>query len=569
MAGDSNSAASDGPSASSDGVTDSTTTTTITTRTTDSITTTSTIPYDRPKTDANANVGFTSTVTDSTTYSLSTTTDFMFIFSLTSDTNAGRPVTASDRARTSTTSDPLSITAAETSSMFDTSSDKTTSRFMTETSSMSYFTGATDDSDFPEISVNSITTFTISTTTSDAFSDSSSTAGPSADIDTSSNSALETGDGLSKPDSTAPSPTVGTYSNTIPGSSNDFMVSKFYLVTSSFDSTSDLTFSGTVNTDPVTGTVPNSVGVVPSTRVLSPATISEMTKPNDKASSGYIPATVSVPTSQVGVAPPITGADTKSVTPDISVDVLPPDVPQGTPSTGPPPPDAPLPDAPLPDVPSPDVPPEGPAFKAQDTPVEILPSDSSPSDVTPGKPSPTISVISTDVASPDIPSEVPSSKTQATSTDVPPPDTPPPDAPAPDIPSSSGERPTVPSLDAPLQGPEAPVESLSPPPGGGSDLMSETISTAIDQSNPTGDLNPVEPGQNSASNSRPVSIDDPESQREIKSSEEELPVPSGGSTSEEKKDSNQENTGEQTEKKGTKTLNWYWLKIKRVENIYC
>ncbi|KAM9743929.1 netrin-G2-like isoform 3-T3 [Menidia menidia] len=239
-------------------------------------------------------------------------------------------------------------------------------------------------------------------------------------------------------------------------------------------------------------------------------------------------------------------------------DSPPPDLPPpDSPPPDLPPPDSPPPDSPPPDLPPPDVPP--PDVPPPDlTPPDIPPPDLPPPDLPPPDSPPP------DIPPPDLPPP------DSPPPDIPPPDLPPPDVPPPDIPPPDSPSPDINPSDAPP--PDAPIvdnpsssgdlltlpETPFPAPdgtgeGGGGDPMSEANSGVLDRSDSAKDLNTVDPGTivDSASNSRPVSIDDPQSAREGKSSEEEPSRSSGGSASEEKKDSSLESTGEQNENKVT------------------
>ncbi|CAI5682523.1 unnamed protein product [Oreochromis niloticus] len=159
-----------------------------------------------------------------------------------------------------------------------------------------------------------------------------------------------------------------------------------------------------------------------------------------------------------------------------------------------PPPDIPAPDAPLPDPPS----------------RNVFPPDTPPPDL----PFP-------DPPSPDVLPDGPSTKTPDTSVDFPPPD----------VPSPDGASPEIRPPDATPPAPDIPEESVLPPYGGGP--VSDTKSATIDQSDPAGNLAPVDftipvpenpksvgPGQGSDSQPMPVfepgNVSMPEAKEESK-----------------------------------------------------
>ncbi|CAI5649049.1 uncharacterized protein ntng2a [Oreochromis niloticus] len=185
-----------------------------------------------------------------------------------------------------------------------------------------------------------------------------------------------------------------------------------------------------------------------------------------------------------------------------------------------PPPDIPAPDAPLPDPPS----------------RNVFPPDTPPPDL----PFP-------DPPSPDVLPDGPSTKTPDTSVDFPPPD----------VPSPDGASPEIRPPDATPPAPDIPEESVLPPYGGGP--VSDTKSATIDQSDPAGNLAPVDftipvpenpksvgPGQGSDSQPMPVfepgnvssdNIKTPGS-NSINAGQESFPVKQGrGETGNEKSES--------------------------------
>ncbi|XP_054867757.1 uncharacterized protein ntng2a isoform X3 [Amphiprion ocellaris] len=267
------------------------------------------------------------------------------------------------------------------------------------------------------------------------------------------------------------------------------------------------------------------------------------------------------------------------------------------------------PDVTLPGLPSSDIPPEVPSSRNPDTSIDVPPPDPPSSDISPElsssrTPEPSIDVAPPDVAPPDVPPEVASSRTP----DIPPPDGESPEVspsdasrPAPDGPVES----VLPPFEEDLPGPAIDTESIPSNPSDPAGDLALVEFTFPDPDN----LNSVESGQDSESDSgtalvgklRTISIDfhgpvdapgskssdpgldpssaeqdtvqtgngEPESttrdssvpdpssvaenpgldssgfQQKVKSSEEESVAPSGGSESEEKKDSEQELTDEQ------------------------
>ncbi|XP_076747346.1 netrin-G2 isoform X8 [Maylandia zebra] len=187
-----------------------------------------------------------------------------------------------------------------------------------------------------------------------------------------------------------------------------------------------------------------------------------------------------------------------------------------------PPPDKPAPDVPLPDPPS----------------RNVFPPDTPP----PDRPFP-------DPPSPDVLPDGPSIKTPDTSVDFPPPD----------VPSPDGASPEIRPPDATPPAPDIPVDSVLPPYGGGP--VSDTKSATIDQSDPAGDLAPVDftfpvpenpksvgPGQDSGSDSQPMPVVEPGNvssdnietpgSNSINAGQESFPVKQGrGETGNEKSES--------------------------------
>ncbi|XP_026044133.1 uncharacterized protein LOC113034056 isoform X3 [Astatotilapia calliptera] len=187
-----------------------------------------------------------------------------------------------------------------------------------------------------------------------------------------------------------------------------------------------------------------------------------------------------------------------------------------------PPPDKPAPDVPLPDPPS----------------RNVFPPDTPPPDL----PFP-------DPPSPDVLPDGPSIKTPDTSVDFPPPD----------VPSPDGTSPEIRPPDATPPAPDIPVDSVLPPYGGGP--VSDTKSATIDQSDPAGDLAPVDftfpvpenpksvgPGQDSGSDSQPMPVVEPGNvssdnietpgSNSINAGQESFPVKQGrGETGNEKSES--------------------------------
>ncbi|KAM4745946.1 uncharacterized protein ntng2a isoform 2-T2 [Anableps anableps] len=615
MVGDSNSAASDGPSAASDGVTDTTTTTTTT-----SATDTSTVADSSTKPDINSAVWTSLTLTDNTftdsptlpditISSPSTTTDSilsMFYYSLTTYTTTGSALTLSGAARSSIATDPLSITAAETSTTTDTSVfGRTSSTSMTDVSSAAYYTSTTNSVMAVDvIRASDTVVFTavsssLSASNSGKLFDSSSTTRPSADI----LSSISTAQGKV---TNTPSTAISSYSQTSKSSTSsattrDLEESKSNSVTRPFDSTSDFTFSGTGNTDLVTSVIPPSVGVVSSTRAQNPATIQENTPPNEKVSSEDTLSTGTTPATQEGDASPSAGADTPSVSRDILVSPLPPpDVPLDvttlpdetkpilkTPSVLPPiiPPEdirLYIPSAILPTyLPPLDVPPGGLSSKTQtatnlpssglllpiESPPEV-PNLKIPPEVSSSSDSDSFMAVSSpdsvsDITFPDLPSSnKPSAETpllnapspEVFASDVPPPEGSPPELPLPEVvssrtlgtltdaPPSDAPPPSLTPSSVPPLAPDANVESLPP---SGRDLELNPGFETLDQSKPSTNLDMDESGQNPTSSSGQASVGDPAPQQEEKSSEVESAQPSG-----EKKESKEERT-DGTEKKVT------------------
>ncbi|XP_054867756.1 mucin-2 isoform X2 [Amphiprion ocellaris] len=273
------------------------------------------------------------------------------------------------------------------------------------------------------------------------------------------------------------------------------------------------------------------------------------------------------------------------------------------------------PDVTLPGLPSSDIPPEVPSSRNPDTSIDVPPPDPPSSDISPElsssrTPEPSIDVAPPDVAPPDVPPEVASSRTP----DIPPPDGESPEVspsdasrPAPDGPVES----VLPPFEEDLPGPAIDTESIPSNPSDPAGDLALVEFTFPDPDN----LNSVESGQDSESDSgtalvgklRTISIDfhgpvdapgskssdpgldpssaeqdtvqtgngEPESttrdssvpdpssvaenpgldssgfQQKVKSSEEESVAPSGGSESEEKKDSEQELTDEQNREEVT------------------
>ncbi|XP_026044134.1 netrin-G2-like isoform X4 [Astatotilapia calliptera] len=143
----------------------------------------------------------------------------------------------------------------------------------------------------------------------------------------------------------------------------------------------------------------------------------------------------------------------------------------------------------------------------------------------------------------------PSIKTPDTSVDFPPPD----------VPSPDGTSPEIRPPDATPPAPDIPVDSVLPPYGGGP--VSDTKSATIDQSDPAGDLAPVDftfpvpenpksvgPGQDSGSDSQPMPVVEPGNvssdnietpgSNSINAGQESFPVKQGrGETGNEKSES--------------------------------
>ncbi|XP_076747347.1 netrin-G2 isoform X9 [Maylandia zebra] len=143
----------------------------------------------------------------------------------------------------------------------------------------------------------------------------------------------------------------------------------------------------------------------------------------------------------------------------------------------------------------------------------------------------------------------PSIKTPDTSVDFPPPD----------VPSPDGASPEIRPPDATPPAPDIPVDSVLPPYGGGP--VSDTKSATIDQSDPAGDLAPVDftfpvpenpksvgPGQDSGSDSQPMPVVEPGNvssdnietpgSNSINAGQESFPVKQGrGETGNEKSES--------------------------------
>ncbi|XP_058491161.1 uncharacterized protein ntng2a [Solea solea] len=488
-AGDTNTAAS----ASSDGVTYTTTTTgrTLTTTETIDFLTTAYISVS-PDSTTSDSIYFTKTATmvDTTT----STTDPMFnsdsTGTLRMDTwspdavyiSTESPLTIRDTANDSPTTDKRSITTIETS----TSSSLTT-----------YFTRTSDTDESPKSGEESMTvdtgttTFTIvssnlRTTGSDEYPDLSITTGPTVDKAAFS------------------SPEVSNFDTVTPPADP----------TSSSDSKDSTPFwTGTTNL--ITGTTLSAEGTT-STGITSLTTVPEITTPSDRAQS-----TAPASTSRTGNASPTEGTDGPSpdVPPNTLANIPSPNVPPSdvyfpdVPSPDGPPADPPSPDTLLPDlapswVPPTDVPPpDGPPADPPSPDIllpDLAPSGVPPTDVSPPD-GPLDDFSSLDMILPNIPP--PSSNVPPPA--VLPPDVPPLAVPFPDVTSptlpppdvlSSDVSPEVPSprtpyslSDTPPLAPSSTSESLPPSSEeGGGDATAETSSSTIDQSDPAGDLAPVD-----------------------------------------------------------------------------
>ncbi|KAM7415427.1 hypothetical protein PAMA_017780 [Pampus argenteus] len=326
------------------------------------------------------------------------------------------------------------------------------------------------------------------------FPDFSSTAGPIADSNPSNIPTLDK-PAPTVPDTTTPGITINTSSPTnIPVCSTDSEVSFSDPVTSPSDSTSSLEstdsaplWSGTTNLIPST--------ISPTTATASTGALTTRTA-NDMAPSRDAIPTGPFPTNQAGDVPPTAGADSTSS-----------DVPPDTLTDGPPPerpPDVLSPDGP-PDVPPPDGPPDD--VPSRDVSLDVPLPDGQPSDGPPDVPLP--DVPSSDVPRPDVPSldVPPDTLIDDTLPDASPPDVPPFDGDLPDVPSpngiaSEGPPPNEPPPEVPPDvsppdalgpAPDARVESLIPPSEAEVDYVApDTSTTTLDQSDPAGDLAPVD-----------------------------------------------------------------------------
>ncbi|XP_076747338.1 netrin-G2 isoform X1 [Maylandia zebra] len=676
--GDSNSEASDRP-ATSDGVTDSTTTATITT-----------VPESRTPTDTNTAVGITTATTDrTTTATVPTKTDFGTPADSTTTTTTSDSTTATYTVTDSTTKTDTNTALSTTNRMTDktlndptspkdiplttfmytlmsdnstegplmvsadistnTGGNSSTSTYMTDSSTVTYFTSSNDSADLPLTAIDSTSTLTtgtvvltavrgtISTTGSVAFTDSFSTAGPTTDTAPPNNPRLKTGE---KPpprvlDSTTSRPTSTT--PTVQGSSTDTGGSISDPLGPPYNSTSDVGVLGTdiskVVTSAVSPTVPT-----PSAGILPLTTIPETFSPGDGSQSENFLPTGSVRISQAGDTLFTTKRDGISLRPDIPpLAVPPPDLPLEAPSVDIPSalnealPDVISPDVLLdilsPDTLSPDASspvtltnnvqlPEMPPLDLSSpdtlTPDEIVPFVPTPNVLFPGAPSPPalsslnvpapdgaptdisfLEVPTQELPRPDLPLEGPPPDKPAPDVPLPdppsrnvfPPDTPPPDRPfpdppspdvlpdgpsiktpdtsvdfpPPDVPSPDGASPEIRPPDATPPAPDIPVDSVLPPYGGGP--VSDTKSATIDQSDPAGDLAPVDftfpvpenpksvgPGQDSGSDSQPMPVVEPGNvssdnietpgSNSINAGQESFPVKQGrGETGNEKSES--------------------------------
>lgn len=560
-------------------MTDTTTSTTSTT----SATYTSTATDRSTKLDVNSAVWTSPILTDDTftdsetltdTYRSSTTTDdvlSMLYYSLTTYTTTGSALTLSGASSSSI--DPQRTTTAERSTYRFTTTDtsifgRTSSISVADISSTRYYTSIRNS----VMAIDSILTsqtvgFTAQSSTLSASNDGEefdSTTGPSADIPSSVSTAQEKV-------STTPSTTSSSYS----------LPSKSSTISGPSDSTSD--FSGTANTDLVTGVIPPSVGVVPSTRAQNPATIQEIPPPNEKVSSGDTLSTGSTPATQEGDAPPSTGADTTSISPNVLVNPVPPpevllDVATlpdeakpilKTPSVLPP--IVPsedlglsIPSATLPTyLPPSDVPPGGISTKVQETATALpsselllpkesppeLPNINPPPEESSSRASDNSNALPfadsvSDVPFPDLPSPA------VLASDVPPlggSSLGPPELPTPEVVSSrppgsltDAPRPTLASPGVPPPPPDANVDSLPSEPKPGFETLN--------QSKPSTVLGMDESGKNLTSSPGQASLSDPETQREGQSSKVESAGLSGESLS--GKTNSKEERADGTEKKG-------------------
>lgn len=412
----------------------------------------------------------------------------------TAPTSRQSPLTKANIASTSTTMDTWSITTLQT--VFDTDSVLSISRTVTSDTNDFTKTGL----DFTTKSVgNGATVFpTIGSSTdspprSDAFPDFSSSGGPTMDVLSSRNSALETGDSLYKsaptvPENTTAPPTVSTMSAsytstnsiTIQGCVVDAAVSFSDPVTPPSDCTSsrdstDYVTSGTKGFNQINSTT-LSADDATSTRAPRTPNIPEITLNSNGAPSGDTPSTGSPPTNQAGDVSFTAGTDTTF--PDV-----PTDTPMNISSPNVPPPDMPRSEEPLPDVPlevpPPNMPPPDIPFP-EDVPTpkslpdeaqpevifpDVLPSDEAPIYISPSNiPSPDAPVsatpitdIPTEISSPDeAPFDVKSLAVQTPNVllpDMPLPDLPSevprPDEATPDVSPVDVLTPAVPSLDLP------------------------------------------------------------------------------------------------------------------------
>lgn len=609
---------------------DSTTTTT----TSDSTTATYTVTDSTTKTDTNTALSTTNRMTDKTLNDPTSPKDIpltTFMYTLMSDNSTEGPLMVSADISTNT------------------GGNSSTSTYMTDSSTVTYFTSSNDSADLPLTAIDSTSTLTtgtvvltavrgtISTTGSVAFTDSFSTAGPTTDTAPPNNPRLKTGE---KPpprvlDSTTSRPTSTT--PTVQGSSTDTGGSISDPLGPPYNSTSDVGVLGTdiskVVTSAVSPTVPT-----PSAGILPLTTIPETFSPGDGSQSENFLPTGSVRISQAGDTLFTTKRDGISLRPDIPpLAVPPPDLPLEAPSVDIPSalnealPDVISPDVLLdilsPDTLSPDASspvtltnnvqlPEMPPLDLSSpdtlTPDEIVPFVPTPNVLFPGAPSPPalsslnvpasdgaptdisfLEVPTQELPRPDLPLEGPPPDKPAPDVPLPdppsrnvfPPDTPPPDLPfpdppspdvlpdgpsiktpdtsvdfpPPDVPSPDGTSPEIRPPDATPPAPDIPVDSVLPPYGGGP--VSDTKSATIDQSDPAGDLAPVDftfpvpenpksvgPGQDSGSDSQPMPVVEPGNvssdnietpgSNSINAGQESFPVKQGrGETGNEKSES--------------------------------
>nr|XP_054586280.1 uncharacterized protein LOC107386303 isoform X1 [Nothobranchius furzeri]XP_054586281.1 uncharacterized protein LOC107386303 isoform X1 [Nothobranchius furzeri]XP_054586282.1 uncharacterized protein LOC107386303 isoform X1 [Nothobranchius furzeri] len=592
--GVSNYDASDGPSASSDGVADpALVPTPILTPFTDSSATTNPKTVSDTQTYINAAdgtpalIGSTTSDTGSTDNRPSTTTNSVFLYTMSTVESTEKALTTSDVFSSSTTADTWSITAPErvtdadtTTTVSPTGSGSTTSSFMVNTDTTTCFT-CTSDADVPldlsQTTGNSPVGFpatTVSSVMTEA--DLSRTSGPSGETATPNTSDLETGDRLFTPVFTNPSVTTSSYgpSSTNPvisGINSNLGVSGTDSVSGSLSTTSGFTLSGDFNADLVTSLIPPSVGVVPSSKDPNSATTPELTPSRDLASFGDLLPTGSAPTTQEVEDSLEAGYGTTSAAESLSeppLDASLPDVPLNvqsldrspneaipvTQSLGVLSPKVPLSDVPLKEAFT-ELPPPEPTSGIPSSTDQVTSIDMPPSDV-PFVGSPTEVVFTGVSCRESSPPTEPCFKTPGDSMGVTSLNSPLsvtiPKEPSPGPQSSNAPPPELQSSGNPdilkeTPGPAPPVESSVPPSGGEREEASDKVSRTLSESNLSASLN-SEQENNPEFKSEQGAAGGPLSKQESVSSED-IAQPSGEVELEEKKKSNKEETDEQERRK--------------------